>query len=266
MRLLCAALLLSVQPTVSADSCSDLSEQNFTGQLPATITRLRLLSSMCARDESCYEPHAEPKWSHSQPRSGSVLSLSSARLSRLPEGVWSRCRGCIVGEARPRARSRAPQCRRCFPARRSQRVVRRNFTRNALTGRFPAFVFSMPSIAALYVAHARSLSLPLLGTDGGLPGCLAIIVLPACCPPTSRRCRHCGSCTPLSVVLGCGLRLRFHRTCLQERHVQLARRRRLRDSADERHCVFPPLPHLACQLLPPLSKPTPQAASKRNHD
>ena len=33
---------------------------------------------------------------------------------------------------------------------------RRNVARNALTGRFPAFVFSMPSIANLYVAHARA--------------------------------------------------------------------------------------------------------------
>jgi chromosome condensin MukBEF MukE localization factor len=32
--------------------CSDLSEQNLTGQLPDAITRLRLLSSMCARIES----------------------------------------------------------------------------------------------------------------------------------------------------------------------------------------------------------------------
>ncbi len=42
-------LLLVVQPAVSADSCRDLSAQNLTGQMPATITRLRLLSSMCAR-------------------------------------------------------------------------------------------------------------------------------------------------------------------------------------------------------------------------
>jgi hypothetical protein len=35
---------------------------------------------------------------------------------------------------------------------------RRNVARNSLTGRFPAFVFSMPSIANLYVAHARSVS------------------------------------------------------------------------------------------------------------
>ncbi len=51
-----AALLLSVQPTVSAETCSDLSGQNFTGQLPDTITRLRLLSSMYAREESCVVP------------------------------------------------------------------------------------------------------------------------------------------------------------------------------------------------------------------
>jgi hypothetical protein len=44
-----AALLLPTQFTVSADSCSDLSGQNFTGQLPDTISRLRQLSSMCAR-------------------------------------------------------------------------------------------------------------------------------------------------------------------------------------------------------------------------
>ncbi len=44
-------LLRLVQPTANADSCSDLSGQNFTGQLPDTITRLRLLSSMCARVE-----------------------------------------------------------------------------------------------------------------------------------------------------------------------------------------------------------------------
>ena len=53
VRLLCAALLLLVQPIASADSCRDLSGQNLTGQLPATITRLRLLSSMCARIDSC---------------------------------------------------------------------------------------------------------------------------------------------------------------------------------------------------------------------
>jgi hypothetical protein len=47
-----AALLLPAQPTVSAHSCSDLSGQNFTGQLPDSITRLRLLSSMCARVDS----------------------------------------------------------------------------------------------------------------------------------------------------------------------------------------------------------------------
>ena len=35
-------------PPVSAHSCSDLSGQNLTGQLPDTITRLRLLASMCA--------------------------------------------------------------------------------------------------------------------------------------------------------------------------------------------------------------------------
>ena len=35
-------------PPSSADSCRDLSGQNFTGQLPDAITRLRLLSSMCA--------------------------------------------------------------------------------------------------------------------------------------------------------------------------------------------------------------------------
>jgi hypothetical protein len=39
-------------PTVSAHSCRDLSEQNLTGQLPDAITRLRLLSSMCARVDS----------------------------------------------------------------------------------------------------------------------------------------------------------------------------------------------------------------------
>jgi hypothetical protein len=33
--------------------CSDLSGQNLTGQLPDAITRLRLLSSMCAQVESC---------------------------------------------------------------------------------------------------------------------------------------------------------------------------------------------------------------------
>jgi hypothetical protein len=32
----------------------------------------------------------------------------------------------------------------------------RNVARNSLTGRFPAFVSSMPSIAYLYVGHARS--------------------------------------------------------------------------------------------------------------
>jgi hypothetical protein len=53
VRPLLAVLLLLVQPAASADSCRDLSGQNFTGQLPATITRLRLLSSMCARVESC---------------------------------------------------------------------------------------------------------------------------------------------------------------------------------------------------------------------
>ena len=42
-------LLLVVQPAASADSCRDLSGQNFTGPLPDAITRLRLLSSMCAR-------------------------------------------------------------------------------------------------------------------------------------------------------------------------------------------------------------------------
>ncbi len=52
VRPVLAALLLSVQPTVSAGSCRDLSAQNLTGQLPATITRLRLLSSMCARVDS----------------------------------------------------------------------------------------------------------------------------------------------------------------------------------------------------------------------
>ena len=51
VRPLFAALLLLVQPTASADSCSDLSGQNFTGQLPATITRLRLLSSMYAPEK-----------------------------------------------------------------------------------------------------------------------------------------------------------------------------------------------------------------------
>jgi hypothetical protein len=39
-------------PPVSAHSCSDLSGQNFTGQLPDAITRLRLLSSMYARVDS----------------------------------------------------------------------------------------------------------------------------------------------------------------------------------------------------------------------
>jgi hypothetical protein len=43
-----ATLLLSLLPTVSAHSCSDLSGQNLTGQLPDAITRLRILSSMCA--------------------------------------------------------------------------------------------------------------------------------------------------------------------------------------------------------------------------
>ena len=52
VRLVFAALLLLVQPAVSADSCSDLSGQNITGQLPDTITRLRLLSSMCAHVDS----------------------------------------------------------------------------------------------------------------------------------------------------------------------------------------------------------------------
>ncbi len=36
-----------------SDSCSDLSGQNVTGQLPDAITRLRLLSSLCARVDSC---------------------------------------------------------------------------------------------------------------------------------------------------------------------------------------------------------------------
>jgi hypothetical protein len=49
VRPLFAALLLSLQPTVSADSCSNLSGQNLTGQLPDTIARLRLLSSMRVR-------------------------------------------------------------------------------------------------------------------------------------------------------------------------------------------------------------------------
>jgi hypothetical protein len=53
VRPLLAALLLSLQPTVSAHSCRDLSGQNLTGPLPDTITRLRLLSSMCARIDSC---------------------------------------------------------------------------------------------------------------------------------------------------------------------------------------------------------------------
>jgi hypothetical protein len=53
VRPLFAAILLLAQPTVSAQSCSDLSGQNFTGQLPDTITRLRLLSSLCARLDSC---------------------------------------------------------------------------------------------------------------------------------------------------------------------------------------------------------------------
>jgi hypothetical protein len=41
-----------VRPIASADSCSNLSGQNFTGQLPDAITRLRILSSLCARIES----------------------------------------------------------------------------------------------------------------------------------------------------------------------------------------------------------------------
>ena len=45
-----------MQPAASADSCSDLSGQNFTGQLPDAITRLRLLSSMCARVDSALVP------------------------------------------------------------------------------------------------------------------------------------------------------------------------------------------------------------------
>ena len=53
---------------------------------------------------------------------------------------------------------------------------------------------------------------------------------------------------------------RFTRTCSQERHVQLARRRRVRDSADERHCVCSRLRPLAPLLLgpqlpPPLGEP-----------
>ncbi len=59
----------------------------------------------------------------------------------------------------------------CTPMRASVRPVeplhgvrsawcRRNVARNALTGRFPAFVSSMPSIANLYVAHAQSVSVP----------------------------------------------------------------------------------------------------------
>ncbi len=54
--------------------------------------------------------------------------------------------------------------------------------------------------------------------------------------------------------------LRFNRASLQERHVQLARRRRVRDSADERHCVCSRLRPLAPLLLgpqlpPPLGEP-----------
>jgi hypothetical protein len=52
VRPLLAALLLPVEPAVSAGSCSDLSGQNLTGQLPDTIARLRLLSSMYARVDS----------------------------------------------------------------------------------------------------------------------------------------------------------------------------------------------------------------------
>jgi hypothetical protein len=69
-----SALLLPVQRTVSAYSCRDLSEQNLTGQLPDAITRLRLLSSMYARKESCHEPHAVPKCSPPQFRSRGVLA------------------------------------------------------------------------------------------------------------------------------------------------------------------------------------------------
>ena len=53
VRLLFAALLRPVQPAASADSFRDLSGQNFTGQLPDAITRLRILSSMCAHVDSC---------------------------------------------------------------------------------------------------------------------------------------------------------------------------------------------------------------------
>jgi hypothetical protein len=65
-----------------------------------------------------------------------------------------------------------------------------------------------------------------------------------------RRCR-------LSSAAACALR--FNRACLQERHIQPARRRRVRDSADERHCVCPrpPTPPLlGAQLPPPPGEPT----------
>jgi hypothetical protein len=64
--------------------------------------------------------------------------------------------------------------------------------------------------------------------------------------------RHCPLSSAAAFVL------RFNRACLQERHIQLARRRRVRDSADERQGV--------CSLLPtpPLFGPTATAAWRTN--
>jgi hypothetical protein len=116
-----------VQPAASADSCRDLSGQNFTGQLPDAITRLRLLSSMCARVDS------------------SLIPLSPLRTRRnTPFCTLMRAPVCPIV---PLHGVRSAWCRR-------------NVAQNALTGRFPAFVSSMPSIANLYVAHARSFYVP----------------------------------------------------------------------------------------------------------
>ena len=122
----------------------------------------------------------------------------------------------------------APQCAsRCVAARRSQRVVPQEHRTECADGPVPRLRFvdaihrqsvRCPCSGCLFLA-------PPLGPDGCPVGCLARTASPGCFPPTSRRCRHCGSCTPLPVVPR--LRpasYRFSRACSQERHFQLARR------------------------------------------
>ena len=106
----------------NAQNCRDLSGQNLTGQLPDSITRLRVLHTMCACTYPSYELHAELA-----PAVSPVVPWPAPCLPRHPPPLF---RLLLILAARGRS----------------------NIGRNSFTGKFPSCFSSMPAITYLYVA------------------------------------------------------------------------------------------------------------------